>query len=157
MGRDGIAGLVVLVASVALYWATLPIQGNSLVPVSPAFYPRLVLGITALLAAVLVVSDVVARSRGAPSNPSAKGRPRYGMVVVMFAIVAAYVLALSVLGFRIATFAFVLAMQLAFEPAGSVRRWALVIAVALATTFIAYYTFDWYLQVLLPRGTWTGF
>ena len=51
MGRDGIAGLVMLAGSVALYGATLPIQSNPLVPVSPALYQRVVLRITALLSA----------------------------------------------------------------------------------------------------------
>jgi hypothetical protein len=44
MGRDTIAGLVVLVVSLALFGLTFRIQSNPLVPVSPAFYPRLVLG-----------------------------------------------------------------------------------------------------------------
>jgi len=160
MGRDAIAGLVMLAGSLALYWATLSIQSNSLVPVSPAFYPRLVLGTTAILAAILVVRDVLAHraARGAATTPApVRARPHYGMVVLMFAIFAVYALALPWLGFRIATFAFVAVMQVALEPARDARRWAVVLVVALATTMVTYYTFEEYLQVLLPRGTWTGF
>ncbi|MFZ2648956.1 MAG: tripartite tricarboxylate transporter TctB family protein, partial [Burkholderiaceae bacterium] len=84
-------------------------------------------------------------------------RPRYGRVILMFAVFGAYVLALPHLGFRIATFAFVAGMQLGLEPPRSKRGWARVAIVALIATAGTYYTFDQYLQVLLPRGNWTDF
>ena len=157
MGRDAITGAVVLAASLALYGATLGLEQSPLVPIGPAFYPRIVLGITAALAAILVASDVVARRRAgaAPSPPRPK--LRYAMVAVMFALFGAYVLALPLAGFRIATFAFVVAMQAALDPPRGMRRWAIVAIVALVATAATYYTFDSYLQVLLPRGRWTDF
>ena len=79
------------------------------------------------------------------------------MVAVMFALFGAYVLALPLAGFRIATFAFVVAMQAALDPPRGMRRWAIVAIVALVATAATYYTFDSYLQVLLPRGRWTDF
>lgn len=155
MGRDTVTGIVVLVASVALFWATLGIESNPLVPVSPAFYPRIVLGITAAFAAILVAQGVLARRRaGAPGGAPRPG-PRYGMVVAMFAVFGAYVLALPFLGFRIATFFFLVAMQAALEPPRGWRRWAAAAIVAAVTTAVVHYTFDQYLQVLLPRGRWT--
>ena len=156
MGRDGIAGLAVLVASLALYRATFAIESNPLVPVSPAFYPRLVLGTTAILSLALLVSDVLAVRAGRRPSGTPQ-RLRYGLVAILFAIFAVYVLALPYLGFRVATFAFLVVMQSAIEPPKGWRRAGLVAAVALATTLVTYYTFDSYLQVLLPRGLWTGF
>jgi len=162
MGRDGIAGLVILAGSVAFYWATLSIEANPLVPVSPAFYPRLVLGITAILGAALLASDLLARraarakSGGVAAAP-AGSRPRYGMVALLFAIFIGYVFLLPPFGFRVATFAFVVVMQLALEPPKTPRRWIVVLVVAVVTTFVCYHTFEDYLQVLLPRGRWTGF
>lgn len=159
MSRDAILGIVTLAGCAVLYWATLSIETNPLVPVSPAFYPRLVVGLTAVFAAVLLVNTVLAR-RGAPARAapaSAAAPPRYGMVVLMFAIFAGYVFALPPLGFRVATFAFVTVMQLALEPARGVRRWIVVLVVALVATLATYYIFEAYLQVLLPRGRWTGF
>jgi len=157
MGRDAITGLVVLAASLALYGATLGLEQSPLVPIGPAFYPRIVLGITAALAAVLVAADVLVRRRAgaAPSPPRPK--LRYAMVAVMFALFGAYVLALPYAGFRVSTFAFVVAMQAALEPPHGMRRWAIVAIVALVATAGTYYTFDSYLQVLLPRGRWTDF
>ncbi len=159
MGRDGILGLVTLAGCAVLYGATLSIETNPLVPVSPAFYPRLVVGLTAIFGALLLANAVLARRVArATAAPAAGAAPaRYGMVVLMFAIFAGYVFALPPLGFRVATFAFVTGMQLALEPARGPRRWVVVLVVALATTLATYYTFETYLQVLLPRGRWTGF
>jgi len=155
MGRDGITGLVMLAGSVFLYWATLSIQSNPLVPVSPALYPRIVVGITALFSAILLAKDVIVHRKARAARPASGAQ--YAMVAILFAIFAAYVFALPYVGFRIATFAFLVGMQLALEPAPTPRRWAIVIGVALATTLVTYYTFEQYLQVLLPRGRWTDF
>jgi hypothetical protein len=77
-------------------------------------------------------------------------------VVVTFLVFAAYVFALPWLGYRLSTLLFVGGLQTALErPRG--RRWALVLAVAVATTLATYYVFDLYLSVLLPRGRLTGF
>ena len=85
-------------------------------------------------------------------------RPNYALVVVAFAIFAIYVIALPYLGFRLATFAFLVAMPLALEPPrGARRQWIVVFSVAFVATVVIYLAFDSYLQVLLPRGRWTGF
>jgi hypothetical protein len=155
VGRDAITGIVVLVASLALYWATLGIDSNPLVPVSPALYPRIVLGLTAAFAALVVLQGVLAGRRPGQAGAAMGPRSRYGMVAAMFALFGAYVLSLPYLGFRIATVAFLVAMQAALEPPRGWRRWATVTVVAVLTTAVIYYMFDQYLQVLLPRGRWT--
>jgi hypothetical protein len=49
-------------------------------------------------------------------------------------------------------------MPLALQPPrGARRRWMVVFAVALIATVVIYLAFESYLQVLLPRGRWTGF
>ena len=160
MGRDAVTGLVVLATSLFLFWATLGLKRHPLVPVGPEFYPRLVLGVTAFLALLLVVSDVIAhrRARVATAPPVSTARANYMLVVIAFAIFAIYVIALPYLGFRVATFAFLVAMPLALQPPrGARRRWIVVFAVALVATVVIYLAFESYLQVLLPRGRWTGF
>ena len=153
MGRDGYTGLAVLAASLALFWATLGLEPHPMVPVGPGFYPRIVLGATAALALLLVVGDLIARPRAA----AAKAPPNYRLVVLAFAIVAAYVIALPWIGFRVATLVFLVAMQAALEPPRNARRWLLVCVVGLVTTGAIYFAFERYLHVLLPRGHWTGF
>ena len=160
IGRDGIAGLVVLAVSLALLAATAGIERNPLVPIGPAFYPRIVLGITAAMAALLVVLDFIAarRARAAGKVPAAPAkRPRYGAVAIAFAVFTVYVLALPFLGFRLATLAFMVAMQAAIDWPQGRRGWIVVAVVAVVATFATYWIFDVYLQVLLPRGGWTGF
>ncbi len=81
MGRDAITGLVVLATSLFLFWATLGLERHPLVPVGPEFYPRLVLGTTAFLALLLVVSDVIAHRRArvatAPAESTAGPTTRW--------------------------------------------------------------------------------
>lgn len=160
MGRDAIAGLAVLAASLFLFWATLGLERHPMVPVGPGFYPRIVLGGTAFLALLVVVADVIARRRAAPAiaTPAPEARPNYALVATAFAIFAVYAVALPYLGFRLATLAFLIAMPSVLEPPrGSRRRWIVVLAVAIVGTIAIHLVFDRYLQVLLPRGRWTGF
>ena len=69
------------------------------------------------LALLLVVSDVIAhrRARVATPPPVSTARANYTLVVIAFAIFAIYVIALPYLGFRVATFAFLVAMPLALS------------------------------------------
>lgn len=156
MGRDGIAGLVCLVTSLGLFAATIGLpEATLLVPVGPGFYPRIVLGITAVLSAVLVVTDFTGRA-ARPAKPA--GAPdNYRLVLLTFAIVGVYVALLPNLGFRIATFAFVSILQAVLEPPRSSGGWLRVLIVALVTTLVTYLVFERYLSVLLPRGRWTDF
>jgi len=152
LGRDGWAGLAILIASLVLFWLTLGLKESSLVPIGPGFYPRIVLGVTAVLSAWLVVADWLAKKR-----PQQGQSLHYGMVGVMFAVFGLYVGALPLLGFRIATFAYVAAANAILDPPRGVKGWARVAAVALISAAAAYYVFEHYLTVLLPRGRWTDF
>jgi putative tricarboxylic transport membrane protein len=151
MSRDGITGLVALVTSLVLFALTLDLKPNPMVPVGPGFYPRIVLGVTAVLAAALVIFDLLSKQR----TPQAKGR--YGLVVAVFAIFGVYVGLLPYLGFRVATVLFVAGLQSAIEPPKGARGWIIVAVTALVTTIVAYYLFERQLSVLLPRGRWTNF
>ena len=152
ISRDGIAGLVCLAGALILLYASLGLPQPALVPIGPGFYPRILLTATAVLSAILVIIDVLSRGRAAVTRPA-----QYRLVVAAFAIFAAYVVALPLLGYRVATLLFVAALQAALEPPRSARRWALLLVVAFATSAITYYVFEGYLSVLLPRGRLTGF
>ncbi len=159
LGREGIAGLVCLVGSLALLAATWGLPGPTLlVPVGPGFYPRIILGITAALALALIVADYAARRRHAPVPEQAGAAPaNYGLVVACFAAFGLYVAALPWIGFRISTFVFVAALQTVLAPPRDRKAWIVVGATALVTTLVTYYLFNHYLLVLLPRGRWTDF
>jgi hypothetical protein len=164
IGRDGLAGLAVCAASLVLLWRTLGLEANPLVPIGPGFYPRIVLGITALLAAALIVSDFLRSRRpppagGAkpPAGAAASSGPDYAAVVLQFAVFGLYVAALPPLGFRIATFLYVAAANAILDPPRRPRQWLRVLALAAITAAAAWFVFERYLSVLMPRGRWTDF
>ncbi len=156
LGRDGVAGLIFLGLSVVLLFMTRGLPQSALVPIGPDFYPRIVLGIMAALSAALVAIDVIAsRRRRAGPVPAAPAR-NYGLVALTFIVFGLYVVVLPFLGFRLATFSFVAALQAVLEPPRSMRRWVAIVVVAAACALITHLVFESYLHVLLPRGTWTG-
>jgi len=130
----------------------LGLKDSPLVPIGPGFYPRIVLGVTALLSVWLIISDLVAVKSAAPAP-----RVSYGMVALMFAVFGLYVLALPLLGYRVGTFAYVAAANALLEPPRGARGWGRVALVALLTSAATYLVFEHYLTVLMPRGSWTGF
>ena len=160
LGRDGIAGLICLGLSIALLVMTRGLPQSALVPIGPDLYPRIVLVIMAALSVMLIAADLLAGRRGGggitADAATVPDKRNYRLVVVTFAVFAVYVLLLPFLGFRIATFVFVAALQAVLEQPRGWRRWAVVITAALATVIVTYLAFEVYLSVLLPRGRWTG-
>jgi hypothetical protein len=152
ISRDGAAGLVGLAGSAAMLLLSRQLPHNPLVPIGPAFYPRILLAVFAVLCTLLVIADL--RRRG--GRPAAGAPTRYRLVLLTFAIFAVYVALMPWLGFRISTFLFVFVLQAVLEPPHG-RRWWAVLAVALATTVLAWAVFERYLSVLLPRGRLTDF
>ena len=155
MSRDGFAGLAVLAASLALFALTLDLKANPMVPVGPGFYPRIVLALTALLSLGLVVSDVLSRKEKPKEKP--KQKLNYPLVAISFGVFALYCVALPGLGFRIATFAYVIAASAVLAPPRGPKGWAGTLILGFATAFITWLVFERYLSVLLPRGRWTDF
>jgi hypothetical protein len=159
LGRDGIAGLVCLAISIWLLTLTWGLPPALMVPLGPAVYPRIVLAITALLSVILIVNDVRAR-KAAVAGDAAADAPEeganYGLVLATFVAFGLYIVLLPKLGFLIATFLFVAALQVTLEWPKARWRWALVVAIAFATALVCHLVFESYLSVLLPRGDWSG-
>jgi putative tricarboxylic transport membrane protein len=156
IGRDGIAGLVLLAISLVLLVKSFQLPSLPIVPVGPGFYPAIVLIFMAAASALLVLQDLMKR---APVVADASDAPRrnYRLVVIAFAIVGLYVVLLPLAGFRVATVLFVGALQAALGRPQTARQWAVLAAIAIGTAAVSYLVFERYLLVLLPRGAWTGF
>jgi hypothetical protein len=150
ISKDGVAGLACLAGSLFLLWLSRGLPQPALVPIGPAFYPRILFGVTAVLAALLIVSDLRRGQSPAPATV------QYRLVLLTFAVFTGYVILLPLLGYRVATLLFVGGLQVVIEPPRG-RRWVLVLVVAVATMLVTYYVFEGYLSVLLPRGRLTGF
>jgi putative tricarboxylic transport membrane protein len=155
IGRDGIAGLILLAISLFLLVKSFQLPSLPIVPVGPGFYPAIVLSLMAAASALLVLQDLLRRR--APAGAGEAPRRNYRLVVIAFAVVAAYVVLLPLLGFRVATVLFVGALQAALDRPRTVRQWVVLAAIALGTAVVSYFVFERYLLVLLPRGAWTGF
>jgi hypothetical protein len=157
IGRDGLAGLVLLAISLVLLVQSFSLPYLPLVPVGPGFYPRIVLSVLAVVSIWLVVQDWLKQraARGTAPRTAPPGR-NYGMVGALFALIAAYVGLLPLVGYRIATFLFVASVQATLGRPRDARGWTVLVAIALATVLATYLVFERYLLVLLPRGSWTG-
>ncbi len=152
MGRDGGIGLGLLGLCGLLYWQTGGIPTPPFVPIGPAFYPRIILILLAALAVWLILGDALARPRR-PARPAPRSASslNYRLVVICFIVFSAYVMALSLLGYLLATFFFVLALGWTMGP-HEYRELPRLAAVAIATTAVTYLVFERYLHVFLPRG-----
>lgn len=157
IGRDGIAGLILLAISLVLLVQSFQLPSLPIVPVGPGFYPAIVLSFMAAASALLVVQDVMKHRAPAEAGVGDAPRRNYRLVVIAFAIVGAYVALLPLIGFRLATVLFVGTLQAALGRPRTVRDWAVLVAIALGTAAVSYFVFERYLLVLLPRGAWTGF
>ena len=156
IGRDGIAGLVLLAISLVLLVKSFQLPSLPIVPVGPGFYPAIVLSFMAAASALLLLQDLIKRAPVIADAPDAPRR-NYRLVVIAFAIVGFYVVLLPLLGFRVATVLFVGSLQAALGRPRTPRQWAVLAAIALGTAMLSYFVFERYLLVLLPRGAWTGF
>ena len=150
--RDGWGGLAVLAASLFLFGLTLDLKDSTLIPIGPGFYPRIVLGLTAVLSLWLLFSDWRFK------KPAAKKETlNYGLVALTFAVFGLYAAALPYLGFRVATALYVAATNGLLEPPRGARGWIRVVLLAVLTALLTHLVFERYLLVLLPRGRWTDF
>lgn len=162
MTRDGVAGLVCLALSIGMLVLTRGLPHSAFVPIGPDFYPRIVLITMAGLSAMLIAFDlwrVYGPHAPAPVTTGAEPAPErrnYRLVGVTFAVFAGYVVLLSLVGYRVATFVFMMALQWVLDRPQSKRRWMVLLISAAVTTAVTYVIFDEYLSVLLPRGLWTG-
>lgn len=160
LSRDGIGGLVTLAGSVVLFAMTLDLKDNPLVPIGPGFYPRIVLGLSAVLGFALFLTDFLEQRKRGPQAARLAAAPgprlNYALVAMTFAVFGLYVVALPYAGFRIATFAYVAATNALLAPPRGTKDWVRVMVLALATALLTHLLFERYLSVLLPRGRWTS-
>ena len=155
MGRDGWIGLGLLAFSGWLYSNLGEITANPLVPIGPAFYPRFLLLLIAILSLSLVLQSLLVYGRGGGKAKTAihLWLKDYQPTLFSFFIFGLYVLLLPKLGFLLSTMLFVAALQWLLGPP-LWRRLPRSALLGFGTSLIAYLVFELYLRVLLPRGSW---
>jgi hypothetical protein len=151
MGRDSGIGLGLLAACGLLYWQTGAIPTPPFVPIGPAFYPRIVLVLLAALAVWLILEELLTRAPRPGTAATPASRHNYRLVVICFLVFGGYVIGLSVLGYLLSTFLFVLGLGWSMGPRTH-RELPTLFAVAAGTTIVTFLVFEKYLHVFLPRG-----
>lgn len=150
MHRDAVVGGLLALLSLFLLWETREIPHPPLIPIGPAFYPRVILSIFLLLSLGLVVSGLRAPRSARVWNWRA-WFIRYRIILGSFLLFGLYTLAMPLLGYLLSTALFTAAMQWLLGRR-RLRRLPGILAVAVGTSVGTYVVFQLYLYVLLPRG-----
>lgn len=112
----------------------------------PAFFPRIVLACISVMA-VLVIADTLRRPAG---RVRIVGHWR---VLGLVGIAVVYGEAITVIGFTLASIAFVVAVAAIL----GYRRWAVVVSVAVIYAFAVWFLFEKVLLIILPASPWFRF
>ena len=157
LNRDSIVAIVLLAACGGLALATLDIREPDYGQLSPATWPRLTVGVLTVLSLIYLVQSL----RKGPDSPDAempKGAREifayWRNVIWCFLLFGAYLLAVPYVGMLVGGIAFVFALLTAL---GGLRAAPLHGVIAVVTVGGMWMVFTHGLQVLLPRGEWTGF
>ncbi len=149
---DLLVGVLMLLFAGLLFVFSFHFTGQAIMEqsrdVGPVFLPRLLLIALGLQAIYLVLDSArrlaAAGRRQPPSASLWQARPW-----LVFAAFALYVWLATILGYLLATLAF---MLLSFNLLGA-RRWWQLILLPPALTFGIYYLFSGLLEVWLPKGS----
>lgn len=142
-----------LVLTAVYFYATAQIPALEIGdPLGPKAFPRL-LGIAMLVAAGMLLVEIVRAARKAPAQPAAgQQRPAdYGHLRVIAAITvwtAVYVAVFELLGYVIATSIYLIALMAYFHP----RHWTANVLTSVLFCAGTYYMFNYMLGVSLARG-----
>ena len=152
IGRDGIAGLILLAISLVLLVKSFQLPSLPIVPVGPGFYPAIVLSFMAAASALLVLQDLMKRRPAAqPARVTRRGEIIAWCDRIRDRRRSAYAgAAASGISRRHGP---VRRRAAGLHWAGRERRGnGVLAAIALGTAVVSYFVFERYLLVLLPRG-----
>ena len=129
-----LAALCAAFAAVCFH-ATLSFPDPGVLYRSPAAYPRAVIAVILVLSAVLVAIQVF-RKRAAPTTTTPVEKASFLLSLVVLAALVAYFLLMPIIGFIVATFAFILGMFRFFG--GTVRTGTLFAGAMTAGLYILF-------------------
>ncbi len=160
VNRDTLVAIALLVACGGLYLASLDIREPDYGQLSPATWPRLIIGIVSVLSAIYLVQSIRSGPSDSQSRPEWAGFrvffTRWRNVLTVFALFLGYLLILPWVGMLFGGMAFVFLLLTTLGPV-SARDTIIHAAIALATVGGMWLLFTYGLGVLLPRGELTGF
>jgi putative tricarboxylic transport membrane protein len=137
-----VAAMALLFGATAAYESTKLPFGTIHSP-GPGFFPWWTGILIVLLSLVLLVQSLTSRS-----STNREGFGRFGKVVALLIVLAAYTFLLDSVGYPLCTFLLVLFMLRVTDP----QPWAIAVGVAGITAVGSYIVFAMWLSVPLPRG-----
>lgn len=140
--QDRLVGIVILVVSAFLFWETFSFKTVAWDPLGLPFWPRVVLGLLAVLGLYLTIRGTL------DDGPFARLEP---MAFLVLAGAFAYVLAVDVIGYLLATPLFIFGFHLAQGGFTAKRAIEAAVVAGLGTALI-YYLFQDVLLVQFPEG-----
>ena len=156
LNRDTIVAICLLVICGGLGYASLDIREPDYGQLSPATWPRVIVGVMAFLSTIFLVQSLRA-GPDAPREPVGGMTGFFGYwrnVLWCFVLFGAYLIAIPNVGILLGGMAFVFLLLTAL---GGVRNTVLHIVIAVVTVGGMWTLFTFALRVILPRGEWTGF
>ena len=156
LNRDTIVAICLLVICGGLGYASLDIREPDYGQLSPATWPRVIVGVMAFLSTIFLVQSLRA-GPDAPREPIGGMTGFFGYwrnVLWCFVLFGAYLIAIPYVGILLGGMAFVFLLLTAL---GGVRNTVLHIVIAVVTVGGMWTLFTFALRVILPRGEWTGF
>ena len=159
INRDTVVAILLLVGCGVLLTASLDIREPDYGQLSPAAWPRTVVGVLALLSLIYLVQSI---RRGVPDEAGEEVRLGFGAWIAhwrnvfwVFALFLAYLLALPWLGMLVGGMAFVFLLLNALGG-WSPDKLALHAVIAVVSIGGMWIVFTFGLGVLLPRGELFG-
>ncbi len=159
VNRDTVVAILLLVGCGVLINASFDIREPDYGQLSPATWPRTIVGVITVLSLIYLVQSI---RRGVPEEPGEKVTRDLGEwiahwrnVFFVFALFFAYLVALPWLGMLVGGIAFVFLLLNALGG-WSPDRLALHAAIAAVSVGGMWSIFSFGLGVILPRGEWFG-
>ncbi|MEM9045324.1 MAG: tripartite tricarboxylate transporter TctB family protein [Pseudomonadota bacterium] len=157
LNRDSLVAIALLVIIAGLMLSSFEIREPDYGQLSPAAWPRAILVALAILTGIYLIQSL----RQGPDAPQPDAPKTIKEMILywrnvfwVFALFLAYLVAIPYVGMLIGGVAFVFALLTAL---GGTRNILLHVLVALVTMGGVWALFTYALDVLLPKGEWTGF
>lgn len=144
---DMVSGIVLFGLSIFIYINASGIEQRLSVGLDSGMFPELASILLAILSAIVVIRAWRALGR-ADAQIDKRG---LAAVALSFCIILAYVIAVGLLGFVVATIIYLPLQFFALSPAGE-RRWLSFVVVSIVTTAVVYAAFTYGFRLILPRG-----
>ncbi|MEM7238709.1 MAG: tripartite tricarboxylate transporter TctB family protein [Pseudomonadota bacterium] len=159
LNRDTFIAIGLLLMCGGLMMASLDIREPDYGQLSPAAWPRAIIAAIAVLSGIYLVQSL----RTPPPDTAEEPAPRMGPaalfqewrnVISVFVLFLAYLVAIPWLGMLISGMVFVFCLLSALGGLRSIMLHAVIAVISMGGMWLL---FTYALDVILPRGEWTGF